>query len=102
MLAGNAARAEPTAPTPSPCDLETLKTRFENAMAQKGDEAEAAVARAIADFNRKIESLGTAGEDQRLRTLLEQRLRALELRRDVLTSLKSIQREVATTTGAAR
>ncbi len=102
MLAAKPSPPEPAAPAPAPCDLETLKSRFETAMAQKGDQAEAAIAAAIVDFNRKIDSLGSSADDQRLRALLEQRLRVLELRREVLTSLKGIQREVATTGGAAR
>lgn len=96
--AGGAAAGTPAAPAPAVAaaprptqridDVETLRAMFDRVMQNKGDESE--IASVIAEFNRKINSLGDNPRDAQVRTALTSRLEALHLRQEVLETRRSV------------
>jgi len=62
---------------------------FNQVMSPKADTTE--IQTVIAEFNRKISSLGSTPDDQRMREGLEQRLRALTLRTELLETFKQVK-----------
>lgn len=91
--------AEGKAATPGPApveaapiiyDAKTLLSRFEQTLVLDGEEAEKQIPVVVADIRRKIASLGLDPAEQRLAIVLDQRLRALQLRLDLALATKRI------------
>jgi hypothetical protein len=70
-------------------DVNTLRTMYERVMSSAQDEAE--LQTVITEFNRKIEALGSAGDDARVRAGLQQRADALRLRQEVIETRRRIR-----------
>lgn len=89
----------PAAPAPAPvlapvdprkqrvADWDVLRSQWDNVMGKRSDTSE--LNAVIAEFQRKIASMGSTPEDLRISEALRQRVRALELRRDVIQSVQA-------------
>lgn len=69
-------------------DVAALREIFERVM--NGANSDAEVQTAINEFNRKIDSLGTSGEEGQLRKALQDRRQALDLRQEIIETRRKI------------
>jgi hypothetical protein len=100
--AGTSPVAAPAAATPAPtpppapdprqrriADWDTLRGLWANVMSKRADTTE--LNTLIAEFNRTIASMGSSPEDVVISNALRERVRALELRRDIIDSVAANQ-----------
>lgn len=85
--------AQPTRPTPEVTkridDIALLRDMFDRV--NRGTDNEAEVQTVISEFNRKIDALGTTGEDGRLRRALEDRRGALLLKQEIIETRRRLR-----------
>lgn len=70
-------------------DLNLLRDMFDRVMRRAEDEAE--LATVVSEFNRKIDTLATSGDEGKIRFALEQRREALHLRQEILETRRKMQ-----------
>lgn len=69
-------------------DIAVLRDMFDRVLAAADNESE--VQTVISEFNRKIDALGTTGEDGRLRRALEDRRGALYLKQEIIETRRRV------------
>lgn len=69
-------------------DIAVLRDMFDRVLASADNESE--VQTVISEFNRKIDALGTTGEDGRIRRALEDRRGALYLKQEIIETRRRI------------
>ncbi|MBY0311216.1 MAG: hypothetical protein K2W85_04025 [Phycisphaerales bacterium] len=88
-----AAVAQPTRPSPEVTkridDIALLRDMFDRV--NRGTDNESEVQTVISEFNRKIDALGTTGEDGRLRRALEDRRGALLLKQEIIETRRRLR-----------
>jgi hypothetical protein len=81
-------------------DMPTLKARYTQVMALKGDEARKQIPVALAEFKRTAATLGSSSEDRQNRAAIDWYTSALQLRQEILSTLKQYSPEGAIASSA--